>query len=103
MINLTIVAGFVRALGSVAGLATPQNAERISTYANKAADLINLAEQGRLGYEHAQAKLESDTKTMEQWVAQGYEPGDADFDALEGRINELHDRYQQSAQPETPE
>lgn len=102
MINLAIMAGFVRALGSVAGLATPQNAERISTYANKTANMIDLVETGRLAVDKAQSKMESDTKTMQQWVDAGYEPSDTDFDSLEGRIDELHDRYQ-AAGNQTPE
>lgn len=90
---LGTISGFVRALGAFASIASPTQAPRIQQYVNKTADLIDLATAGTSAWDRAQEKLESDTKTMMQWVDTGYEPTEADFDAIEGRIDELHDRF----------
>lgn len=91
---LSTISMFVRALGAFASLVPVEQAGRVTDYSNKAANLIDLAAAGQSQVEHVRVKLEGDAKTMQQWVDAGYEPTDADFDALEAHIDELHDRYQ---------
>jgi hypothetical protein len=91
---LGTVAMFVRALGSFAAFAPPAQAEKISSYANKAANVIELAGTAQASIVDAQAKLEADAEHMQRWVDTEYEPTEADFDQLEAGIDELHDRFQ---------
>lgn len=97
MYQLSTISMFVRALGAFAAFAPANKADKVVQYTNKAANLIDLADSGRLAFEHAQVKLASDAEQMQRWVDTNYEPTDADFDALEANIDELHDRYQAHA------
>jgi len=101
--TLATTALFVRALGALAGAAPESVRPRITAYTKKTADMLDAATVGTAAFVQAQQKMRNDSLTMQGWVQSGYEPTEADFDSLEGRIDELHERFQAQRKDPPPD